>query len=141
MPSNYNTYRNGLLPDFEEENLGFPYDEPSVEFFEDYDNSITDIDNIQFENPEYFSDHFVQNAAFFRLDHITASYRFDNVYKDKGSITISATLQNPLVITPYSGVDPEVSQNLSIGNAAPGIDVRETYYKTRAFTAGINLSF
>ena len=44
MPSNYNTYRNGLLPDFEEENLGFPYDEPSVEFFEDYDNSITDID-------------------------------------------------------------------------------------------------
>lgn len=44
MPSNYKTYRNGLLPDFEEENLGFPYDEPSMEFFEDYDNSITDID-------------------------------------------------------------------------------------------------
>ena len=44
MPSNYKTYRNGLLPDFEEENLGFPYDEPSMDFFEDFDNSITDID-------------------------------------------------------------------------------------------------
>lgn len=44
MPSNYNKYRNGLLPDFEEENLGYPYEEPSMDFFEDYDNSITDID-------------------------------------------------------------------------------------------------
>lgn len=44
MPSDYNKYRNGLLPDFEEENLGYPYDEPSMDFFEDYDNSITDID-------------------------------------------------------------------------------------------------
>jgi iron complex outermembrane receptor protein len=45
------------------------------------------------------------------------------------------------VFTKYSGVDPEVSQNLAIGQAAPGIDVRETYYKTRAVTAGVNLSF
>lgn len=44
MPSDFNKYRNGLLPDFEEENLGYPYDEPSMDFFEDYDNSITDID-------------------------------------------------------------------------------------------------
>lgn len=44
MPSNYSKYRNGLLPDYEEENLGLPYDEPSMDFFEDFDNSITDID-------------------------------------------------------------------------------------------------
>lgn len=44
MPFDYNKYRNGLLPDFEEENLGYPYDEPSMDFFEDFDNSITDID-------------------------------------------------------------------------------------------------
>ncbi|MDB4443225.1 SusC/RagA family TonB-linked outer membrane protein [Saprospiraceae bacterium] len=94
-------------------------------------NSITDIDNIQFENPEYFSDHFVQNAAFFRLDHITASYRFDNVYKDKGSITISATLQNPLVITPYSGVDPELQS---------GID-NNIYPRTRTILLGVSANF
>jgi iron complex outermembrane receptor protein len=46
-----------------------------------------------------------------------------------------------LLFTKYTGVDPEVSQNLAIGSAAPGIDVRETYYKTRALTAGITLTF
>jgi len=44
MPYNYSKYRNGLLPNYEEENIGFPYDEPSMDFFEDFDNSITDID-------------------------------------------------------------------------------------------------
>jgi hypothetical protein len=44
MPSNYNKYRNGLLPDFESEDLGFPHEEPSLDYFEDYDNSISDID-------------------------------------------------------------------------------------------------
>ena len=94
-------------------------------------NSLTDINNIQFENPEYFSDHFVQNASFFRLDHITASYRFDNVYKDKGSITLSATLQNPLIITPYTGVDPELSN---------GID-NNVYPRTRTILFGVSANF
>ena len=75
-------------------------------------NSLTDINDIPFQNPEYFSDLFVQNASFLRLDHITATYRFDNVYKDQGSITISATLQNPLIITPYTGVDPELQSGI-----------------------------
>jgi len=48
---------------------------------------------------------------------------------------------NLFLLTKYTGVDPEVSQNLSIGSSAPGIDVRETYYKTRAMSVGINLSF
>jgi len=52
MPFNNNKYRNGLLPDFETEDLGFPYEEPSMDFFEDFDNSITDIDfsNIEGKN-------------------------------------------------------------------------------------------
>ena len=62
-------------------------------------NSLTAINEIGFQNPEYFSDHFVQPGAFFRLDHITASYSFNNILKDKGSISVSATLQNPLLIT------------------------------------------
>lgn len=44
MPSKLNKYRNGLLPDFESEDLGYPYEQPSLDYFEDYDNSITDID-------------------------------------------------------------------------------------------------
>ena len=94
-------------------------------------NSLTDINGIGFQDPQYFSDHFVQNAAFFRLDHITASYRFNKVFKDAGSITVSATLQNPLVITPYTGVDPELSN---------GID-NNVYPRTRTILFGLSANF
>lgn len=94
-------------------------------------NSLTSINEIGFQNPEYFSDHFVQPASFFRLDHITASYRFNNISKKKGSISISATLQNPLLITAYDGVDPELSN---------GID-NNIYPRTRTILFGVNASF
>ena len=94
-------------------------------------NSLNELENIGWENPQYLSDHFVQNGSFFRLDHITAAYRFADVFKDKGSITVSATLQNPLLITPYTGVDPEL-QN--------GID-NNVYPRTRTFLIGVNANF
>lgn len=94
-------------------------------------NSLTEINNIGWQNPVYRSDHFVQNGSFFRIDHITASYRFDNLVKDEGSITVSATLQNPLLITPYTGVDPEI-QN--------GID-NNIYPRTRTILVGVSANF
>ncbi|MEM6963980.1 MAG: TonB-dependent receptor [Bacteroidota bacterium] len=94
-------------------------------------NVLTEIQNIGFVNPVYLSDHFVQNASFLRIDHITASYRFNEVFKDQGSLTVSATLQNPILITPYTGVDPEI-QN--------GID-NNFYPRTRTFLIGLNANF
>ena len=92
-------------------------------------------ESINFENPEYFSDHFIQNGSFLRIDHVTLSYRFNNIYKKMGSITLSATMQNPLLITNYSEIDPEIGSKDS-----PGID-NNIYPRTRTFLFGLNASF
>ncbi len=85
-------------------------------------------------------DYYVESGDHIRLNNASLGYTFASkgVFK-RARVYVAGN--NLLLFTNYSGVDPEVSQNLAIGSAAPGIDVRETYYKTRAFTAGINLSF
>jgi iron complex outermembrane receptor protein len=76
-----------------------------------------------------FSDHFVQKADFMKLDHITIGYNFDKVIGD--FLRIYATVQNPLVITQYSGLDPEVTN---------GID-NNIYPRPRTVLFGVNVEF
>ena len=85
-------------------------------------------------------DYYVESGDFLRINNASFGYTLPvkGVFK-RARIYVAGN--NLAVFTKYSGVDPEVSQNLAIGAAAPGIDVRETYYKTRAITAGVNLSF
>ena len=53
------------------------------------------------------SDYYVQKASFLRVDNITVGYSFDNLGFISGG-RISATVQNPFVITDYKGLDPEI---------------------------------
>lgn len=84
-----------------------------------------------FENAEYWSDFFVQKASFFRMDHITLSYRFTEVINEKTSILLYGTVQNAFVITPYRGLDPERDN---------GID-NNVYPRPRTFTLGVKVDF
>jgi len=85
-------------------------------------------------------DYYVESGDFLRIGNASLGYNFPvkGVFK-RARVYIAGN--NLALFTKYTGVDPEVSQRLAIGSAAPGVDVRETYYKTRAFTAGVNLSF
>ena len=85
-------------------------------------------------------DYYVESGDFLRINNASIGYTLPvkGVFK-RARIYVAGN--NLAVFTKYTGVDPEVSQNLAIGAAAPGIDVRETYYKTRAITAGVNLTF
>lgn len=76
-----------------------------------------------------YSDHFVQNASFLKIDHITLSYNF-KILKNN-SIKLYATAQNPLVFTKYKGLDPE------IGN---GIE-NSFYPRARTYVLGLNANF
>lgn len=51
------------------------------------------------------SNYFVENASFLRCDNITLGYTLP--LKDVGQLRIFAAVQNPFVITTYSGMDPE----------------------------------
>ena len=94
-------------------------------------NGLTDVQAVGFENQQYLSDHFVQNGSFFRLDHVTLSYRLDDLFSNKFGLGISATVQNPLLITKYDGIDPEINN---------GVD-NNIYPRMRTFVFGLNASF
>lgn len=84
-----------------------------------------------FNDYQYWSDMYVQNASFFRMDNMTVGYNFKGLAKDKLSLRISLTGQNLFVISDYTGLDPEV------GN---GID-NNFYPRPRTFVFGVNLGF
>lgn len=85
--------------------------------------------NVAQQNSLTFSDHFITNASFFRLDHVTLGYDFNKLVGK--NIRAYATLQNPLVITKYKGLDPE------LGN---GID-NNVYPRPRTTVIGISAQF
>lgn len=53
------------------------------------------------------SSYFVENASFLRCDNITLGYTFNNLFNDKMTLRLFAAVQNPFVITTFSGIDPE----------------------------------
>ncbi|MHC1730642.1 MAG: SusC/RagA family TonB-linked outer membrane protein [Bacteroidales bacterium] len=83
-----------------------------------------------FVKRQYTSDYFVENASFLKLDNVSAGYRFDNLFGAMGA-RVSFTVQNALILTKYSGLDPEVSG---------GID-NNFYPRPRTFMLGIGLTF
>lgn len=87
--------------------------------------------NTPFENAQYWSDYYIQNASFFRMDHITASYFFRDIFLNKLNLLAYFTVQNAFVITNYSGLDPERDN---------GID-NNVFPRPRTFTLGIKVDF
>ncbi|HEY3405239.1 MAG TPA: SusC/RagA family TonB-linked outer membrane protein [Ohtaekwangia sp.] len=78
-----------------------------------------------------FSDYYIENASFFKLDNVNLGYTFKDLHNDKLDIRIGAGVQNAFVITKYSGLDPEVEG---------GID-NNFFPRTRAYFLNVNLSF
>jgi iron complex outermembrane receptor protein len=93
-------------------------------------NATTDIYNTGFVNPQYFSDYYVQNASFVKLDNLGIGYNFGSIGSNM-TLRLSANCQNVFVITKYSGIDPEVYG---------GID-NNLYPRPRNYTIGASLNF
>jgi TonB-linked SusC/RagA family outer membrane protein len=97
----------------------------------------TALDEPVWDSPD-FSSYYVEDADFIKVDNITIGYRLP--VKNLGWITsarIYLTGTDLLVITGYSGVDPEVS----IRGLEPGNDNRFDYPSTRNYMVGFNVKF
>lgn len=89
-----------------------------------------------------FSSLFVEKASFVKLDNATIGYDFN--FRSDGVIKgLRAYIngQNLLVISDYTGLDPEVRYTYGGNILAPGVDARDTWVRTRSFTFGVNLKF
>jgi iron complex outermembrane receptor protein len=94
-------------------------------------NRMNSAEKTNFFTGGYLSDYYVQNASFIRMDNITLGYTFDRLF-DQLNARVYATVQNPFVITKYSGLDPEFGND--------GID-QNIYPRPRIYMIGLSLNF
>lgn len=96
-------------------------------------NNVTrDALTTGFGNNQYFSDYYMQNGSFLRMDNLSLGYNLTNILKAKGiTARVSLIAQNLFVITKYTGLDPEI---------AGGID-NNFYPRPRTISLGVNLGF
>ncbi|MBC8004232.1 MAG: TonB-dependent receptor [Verrucomicrobia bacterium] len=93
-------------------------------------------------NSNAFSSRFIEDGSFIRLSNLTIGYTFNTKSVSwLGKARIYATGNNLLVITKYSGFDPEVSVDAA-ANGVPSMGMDYTAYpKASTFTFGVNLQF
>ena len=82
---------------------------------------------------QFYSDFYLEDASFFRLDDINLGYTFKEIGNWAGNIRIAASCQNVFVLTKYSGIDPEV-------NSTDGVD-RTFWPRPRTFSLRLNVNF
>lgn len=95
-----------------------------------YSNILSFTAESGFNNLQLYSDYFLEDASFFRLDNMTFGHNFKNL-SDKFDLGVNLSVQNVFVLTKYSGLDPEVYS---------GID-NNIYSKPRSFLFGLNVNF
>ena len=65
---------------------------------------------------QWYSDYFIENASFFRLDDVNLGYTFRAVGRWETDIRLAFGVQNVFVLTGYSGMDPETTAENGIDN-------------------------
>ena len=94
-------------------------------------NPTTEILNSNFNNRQSWSDYYLENASFLRMDNAYVNYNVGRVLNNRANMRVSLNVQNVFVITKYSGLDPEQSG---------GID-GTVYPRPRVYALGVNLDF
>lgn len=87
-----------------------------------------------------FSDYFVEDASFFRIQNVQLGYTINRRFTDKVGISklrLYSSVNNVYTFTKYRGFDPTASNGAAIGN---GID-NGFYPVSRVFIFGVNLNF
>jgi iron complex outermembrane receptor protein len=93
------------------------------------------------EANQVWSDFWLENASYFRLQNVTLGYTLPKNLSTKVGIErlrIYVMAENLLTLTGYTGLDPEVSID---GLSAPGIDKGNIYPMPRTISFGLNIGF
>ncbi|MFT6870651.1 MAG: iron complex outermembrane receptor protein [Paraglaciecola sp.] len=97
-----------------------------------YDSQFTQSGNAN----QAFSDYYLQDASFLKMDNISLNYDLGNVFntKNASSFALSASVQNVFVLTDFEGGDPESPFNF-------GSNFGGNYAAPRTFSAALNFNF
>ena len=94
-------------------------------------NAHRDVLYTNFTERQTWSDYYLENASFLRMDNCYVNYNFGKILGGKTNLRVSANVQNVFVVTRYTGLDPELSG---------GID-NTIYPRPRTYSIGVNLDF
>ena len=91
------------------------------------------------------SDRYVEDGSFLRFKYLTFNYDFDQKLIKQmkmNQLSLYLTLNNIITFTKYTGVDPEIPQNMNPGNGLVGVctDKNKTP-RAQYFTLGATLGF
>ena len=90
-------------------------------------------------NNKLFSDFFVEDASFLRLQNLQVGYNFDNELLEKvglSKLRLYTSINNLFTLTKYTGFDPTING----GAIGAGIDYGN-YPSARQFLLGLNVTF
>jgi len=82
----------------------------------------------KFATRQAFSDYYLENASFLKMDNLSLSYNFGRLTKWFG-LSATFAIQNVFTVTKYSGVDPEIENGI------------ENSFYPRARTFSLSLGF
>jgi TonB-linked SusC/RagA family outer membrane protein len=101
-----------------------------------------------------FNSYYIEDGDFWKIDNITLGYNFNKTgIKYIQSARIYASVLNAIIITGYTGIDPEISLRnptsyvqsgvvqVPTAGLDPGMDSPNSYPTTRTFTVGLNVIF
>jgi TonB-dependent starch-binding outer membrane protein SusC len=94
-------------------------------------NLHASVSQNHFRDAQFFSDVYVEDASFLRMDNLTLEYRLPP-FRGAQQMRLFGTIQNVFTLTNYTGVDPEAS--------LLGIDTH-IYPRSRTFTTGASVVF
>jgi TonB-linked SusC/RagA family outer membrane protein len=92
--------------------------------------------NAQLNDTYQYSDYYLENGGFLKLDNVTLGYRFKLKTSYIRSLRVYVSGTNLATITKYTGNDPDYVNDTGLG---AGIDGRGPYPSTRQYTIGVNL--
>ena len=101
-------------------------------------DALSDRDNIN--ESAKFSSRWIEDGSFVRLQNVTVGYTFNlpMLAGDGRSTRVYLSGDNLILLTDYSGYDPEV--HAEVGLASRGIDYL-SYPRPRTFTGGVQVTF
>lgn len=104
------------------------------------DSSIPRLSSGATTKSSYFSDFYVEDASYIRLQNIQVGYTFENTFVTKiklEKLRLYVSANNLATFTKYKGYDPSASSGAPIG---AGID-KGFYPVAKTFLLGMNLKF
>jgi TonB-dependent starch-binding outer membrane protein SusC len=95
-------------------------------------------EHAQLNDTYQYSDYYLENGNFFKLDEVTLGYNFKLESSYLRNLRVYVAGQNLAILTGYKGNDPDYVQDTGV---EPGVDGRGPYPSTRSFMVGLNVGF